>query len=414
MATRMSRPMDVPGTMNRQILTRWADATRTALTTELVERELATLGPEDILVEMQFVPIHGSFWLASHPSVLHPRSEEFLRSGSFVFGNGGVGRVLAAGVDAAAATGDHVAVFGHLPCGRSGCHACAVRHRYTECDFGEGRILGHGKGAPDGTYARFAVLPPLSYEICCRAGDDPDEAALIPFMFAFLVADVRNALTRDPGTSERRRMLLFGGGLSGRIAVHLQMQRAPGVKIVVVETSAERARLLRELGGDAVRPLVLPGSFVERLNRFDVPKAELNAAIGSIVDATRSHFDGRAPDLILDASSGNSAALWSDARVLAPDCHCIVFGFGSDEVRLDAAAIQHSGLRLMMSRGVGDLQNRAEVMALLHGETGRFVHRALASEARRLPSLEDAVAFIREQHARSAARRDVPLAFMTP
>ena len=96
---------------------------------------------------MAYVPMHGSFWLASHPAGLHPRKQEFLRDGGFVFGNGGVGRVVATGSDNVR-PGDYVTIFGHAPCSHYNCYACTVLHRYTECEFKESTILGHGKGAP--------------------------------------------------------------------------------------------------------------------------------------------------------------------------------------------------------------------------------------------------------------------------
>ena len=59
-----------------------------------------------------------------------------------------------------------MAILGHVPCSHYNCYACTVLHCYTECAFKERSIIGHGKGAPDGTYGRYAVLPPLSFEIC--------------------------------------------------------------------------------------------------------------------------------------------------------------------------------------------------------------------------------------------------------
>jgi threonine dehydrogenase-like Zn-dependent dehydrogenase len=403
----------------RQIRTRYRDEKESGLVTELGNKELRSLRDGEVLVEVRYVPIHGSFWLASHPSGLHPRKQEFLQGGSFVFGNGGVGRVVASSTTTASAArpGDYVTIFGHTPCSHYNCYACTVLHRYTECEFKESTIIGHGKGAHDGTYAEYVILPPFSYEICYRSEEAPSPSALSPFMHAFLLADVRNALTRHPDTLRNRRMLLFGAGQSGHIAAYLHLRSTPEAKLVVVDPSPERAASLKSLDPDAVETYVLPENIVRRLNsREDMPRfrEELGTVIEGIREKMLDHFGGRLCNLLFDASSGNTAPLWDNARILSPACHAIPFGFGSDYVLLNQALIQVSGLNLLMSRGVGNLRNRREVIELIKAGGSSFLDRYLTGEAKRLDGLDQAISFIREQHDPPRMLHEIPHAYMLP
>lgn len=405
-------------TRTQQIRTRYRDETKSELTTELVDAELRPPRNGEILVEILCVPLHGSFWLASHPANLHPRKHEFLQSGSFVFGNGGVGRVVAVANDGSnVRPGDYVAIFGHAPCSHYNCYACTVLHRYTECEFKESTILGHGKGAYDGTYARYAVLPPFTYEVCFRAEERPREEQLLPFMFAFLLADVRNALTRHPDTLRNRRMLLFGAGQSGTIAAYIHLRSTPEAKLVVVDPSPERAAALKSLDPEAVEVYVPPRDIVERLNqKDDMPRfrEELSGVIDTIASTMLKHFGGRGCNLLFDASSGNTAPLWDNPRILSPACHCIPFGFGSDYVLLNQGLIQVSGLNILMSRGVGNLRNRREVIELIKAGGSRFIDKYLKGESRRLASLEEAIRFVNEQHDPPKMLHEIPHAYLAP
>ncbi len=330
---------------------------------------------------MLLVPVHGSFWLATHPGILHPRSEELLRDGSFVFGNGGVGRIVATADESVPAqVGDYVTVFGHSPCGHSDCHACTQLHRYTECDYGLGTILGHGKGANDGTYASHAILPPFSYEVIQSGGETPSEDDLIPFMYGFLMADVRNALTRHPETLLRNRMLLIGAGLSGHFAARLFLESSAQARVVVVERCSERAASLRSLAPNKVSTCIPPASLVDRLEERAVgpdTERELAHLVEEVSETMTRRFGGRGCDLIFDSSSGNSAPIWNTPQLVPPACHCIPFGFGSDRVCLDRDSLQTSGLAVLVSRGVGTLENRRAVIGDLLADRSRFVQRHL-------------------------------------
>lgn len=403
---------------NKQITTRWADNSEIQLNTALEEHPLPSLGSGEIIVEVLYVPLHGSFWLSSHPDAIHPRKEEFLAEGKFVFGNGGVGRVVASNEDARQVrVGDYVCVFGHVPCSHYDCYACTVLHRYTECDYSESSIIGHGKHSSDGTYAKYAILPRYSYEVCYRAEETPSEEDLTAYMFGFLVADVRNALTRHPDSLRMRRMLLLGAGFSGHIAAYLHNRTCPESKIVAVDSNAERLKSLKEIAPEAIHTIQLDDKTVEDLNKKHQSvqfRSDLGDAVERIREEVQEHFKGRGCNLLFDSSSGNTTPLWDNARILGPAAHCIPFGFGSQCILVDSQLMQCSGLNISMSRGVGNIRNRKEVIELIKAGASGFINRCLVSTAKRLGSLEEAMRFIEEVHAPPLPLHQIPHAYMCP
>jgi len=403
---------------NTQIVTRWADKQKSRLTTSLEQNEIAELKPGEILVEVLAVPLHGSFWLASHPEALHPRIDEFMIDGRFVFGNGGVCRVLKANEDVRLVKeGDYVCAFGHVPCSHYDCYACTVLHRYAECEYNESTILGHGKHAGDGTYARYAVLPRYSYELCYRGDENPSEDDLMAFMFGFLFGDVRNALIRHPDSLRARRMLLFGAGFSGRIAAYLHNRTSPESRIVVVDSSEERLDSLKTLAADAVRTVLIPADVTEELTKRHQEvehRHELQETITMIREAMLDHFGGRRCNLMFDASSGNTAPLWDNPDILGPATHCIPFGFGSRYVLLSSPLMQQSGLSIFMSRGVGNIRNRKEVIELIKAGASSFVHDFLIGPSKRYNSMEEVMQLISEQHDPPQPLHRVPPVYLCP
>ena len=405
---------------NLQITTSWASEDQSKLHTQLVGSPVRELRGNEVLAEMLYVPMHGSFWLASHPDAIHPRKEEFMAHGGFVFGNGGLGRIVKVGGDQQGAprVGDYVAVMGHVPCDDYSCYACNVLHRYTECDTGSATILGHGKGASDGTYARYCILPRMSYEICYRAEDEPTEEDLKPFMFAFLMADVRNALTRHHDTLRNRRMLLFGAGHSGHIAAYLHNRTCPESRIVAVDPCPDRLKTIASLSDGSIDTYqisedALASADVDPFDLRDHPA--ILSAIDDIAEKTAEHFrSGRKCNLLFDASSGNTTPLWDNNTILSPSVHCIPFGFGSHSIMLSKDIIQLSGLMLLMSRGVGNTRNRREVIELIKSGAHRFIDQYLIGDARHIPSLEAAEEFIQHQHASDEPMHAIPHAYITP
>ena len=385
---------------NLQIKTTWKNKNQKKLKTSIVESNLPRLKQGEILVEMLYVPIHGSFWLASHPNGLHPRLDEFMSNNSFVFGNGGVGRIVQSKANEKdVRNGDYVCIYGHVPCAHYDCYACTVLHRYTECDYGEGTILGHGKGSYSGTFANYVVLPKYSFEVCYRENENPKEEQLIPFMFAFLFADIRNALTRHPDTlRSSHRMLLFGAGYSAQIAAYLHSKSCPESKIFVVESSEKMLEQLVSSIGSKTRKFLLPNQIVQQLNNEQRRigfRHELNSIIKEIEVQMIDFFDGRTPNLLFDASSGNTAPLWDNNHILAPTTHCIPFGFASEYILLNKEIIQMSGLSIMMSRGVGNIRNRKEVIELIKSGAHEFIESSIIKNSKRLIGIQKAISFIK-------------------
>jgi threonine dehydrogenase-like Zn-dependent dehydrogenase len=385
---------------NRQFETTWDDQSKGTLKTQLIESETPALQPGEILVKMLYVPMHGSFWLATHPDGIHPRKEEFLSQGRFVFGNGGVAKVVDTTPDERDfRRGDYVCIFGHIPCRRYDCYACTVLHRYSECDFGESSILGHGKDSAEGTYAEYAVLPRHSYEICFRKEESPSPTILKSFMFGFLFADVRNALTRHMDSLRMRRMLLVGAGFSGMIAAYIHNRTCPESKIFVVDSSVKHLANLKSIDPEGIETYHLPNSIAAELNSRHQHvgfRHELSSVINDISEKMHAHFGGRGCNLLFDSSSGNTTPIWDNPQILSPTAHCIPFGFGSQYILLSKELIQMSGLTIMMSRGVGNIRNRKEVIELIKAGAAKFIDEKLLAGTKELEGIDDAAAFVDE------------------
>lgn len=395
-----------------QLTTRRIGAAPWQLETRIETTPLRDLKPDEVLIEVLCVPLHGSFWLATDPRAIHPRREEFLADGSFVFGNGGVGRAVEVGPGVVGvAPGDYVAVFGHSPCDRYDCYACHTLHRYTECDYGEGQILGHGKGANDGTLASHAILPQESLEICFKADESPTADELAPFMFAFLVADVRNALTRNKDTLHLRRALIFGAGHSGAIATWLHTHSCPGSRIVVVDADEDRARRISEIDGGAIDAHVLAPAVVDLLEcSADGLKSlpELQDEILRLRERMEIHFQGRRCNLLMDCSSGNTIPIWDNSKLLSPGTHCLPFGFGSKALELTSDLLQCSGMNIVMSRGVGNQRNRRETIDLIKSGGHDFISEHLLSPCREAGSLQELSDIVEAEYESRPAAVDRP------
>lgn len=400
---------------NQQLYTTYTDETKTKLHTQLLERPLPELEGEQILVEVCYVPMHGSFWLASHPNLLHPRKEEFLEEDYFVFGNGGVGRVVQKGSQQnKVEVGDYVAILGHTPCKHYDCYACTVLHRYTECDYNESTIIGHGKNSQDGTFAKYAILPPYSWELCYKNYENPSEEDLKAFMFSFLVADVRNAMTRHPDTLRMRRMLLFGAGYSGHLAAYLHQHSCPESKIVVVDTNKERVDSIVSINPTSITGYVISSEAAELMNSSVADKAseEIQKEIINIREVVRKQFRNRNANFLMDCTSGNSTMLWDNAELLSANTHCIPFGFGSKDIVLGKSLIQASGLNIIMSRGVGNLRNRRETIELIKAGASKFINTVLVSHSKQLKGLETAAQFIHQHQAPPLSLDKIPHAYI--
>lgn len=409
----MSKPI-----ITQKIVTRWSDGTHSGLVTTLESESIPELRPGEILVKMLYVPMHGSFWLACHPNAIHPRIREFMEKGYFAFGNGGIGQVVASKEDPRQVReGDYVCIFGHVPCEHYDCYACNVLHRYVECDYNESGILGHGKTAPDGTYATYAVLPKYSYNVCYRENEQPTKEQLKGFMFAFLMADVRNALTRHPDTLRQRRMLLIGAGYSGHIAAYIHNRSCPEAKIFVVDSNEKHLAAIKNIDPDDIETFLIDPDVVAELNskhRNPAHRHELEGTIELLSLKVREFFKGRSANLLFDSTSGNGAPLWDNARILGPSMHCIPFGFGSQYIMLGKEIIQLSGLHIGMSRGVGNLRNRQETIELIKAGAGKFLNELLVQNSSELRGMEEAIAFIQEMHVPPKQVHEIPHAYIAP
>jgi threonine dehydrogenase-like Zn-dependent dehydrogenase len=395
---------------NTQIKTSWGDKSRKTLKTELFEGDLHPLRDGEILVKMLYVPIHGSFWLASNPNMVHPRIKEFMESGSFVFGNGGVGVVVSLSKDIKDVDlGDFVTIFGHAPCKHKDCLSCYKKHRYVECDYSEGKIIGHGKKSGDGTYSEYVVLPKYSYEICFRKNEKIKRDVLEALMYAFLFADVRNALTRNEKFLEKRRVLILGAGQSGQLAAFLISKLNPKAKVIITDIDSSRLKNSVKINPQNIYGYKLNEKLLRSLNLEKPNKYLLEKELLGIKNFSKKIFGGKNIDMIFDASSGNSIPLWANTKILSPNSLTIVFGFGSKNTVLDRKIFQISGLEIMVSRGVGNLRNRKDVIDLIKKDGFKFINKNLKNKALELKGLEKAINFIKKHQGKKIG---VPQAYI--
>lgn len=381
----------IPGN-NLQLVTRWADSNRNSLVTELRAKPLRQIGANEILVRIKSVPTHGSFWLATDPSAVHPRIGDFLRDGEFVFGNGGVGCVTSCGSSVKGVVpGDYVSIFGHYACEHHDCVPCHEYGRYVECFYGEGKILGHGGGALDGTFAQYVILPLGTWVRCFKADEFPADRDLIPFMYSFLVADVRNALSGVKLQKESNSILLFGAGLSGHIAVALLLSAfSREIRIIVADPDDDNLRSIRRLAPDMIRAVSLPRGTLLHSNSptQDSSKNDLHAASSLLARVIDEFFPRKRADLIFECSSGDSQIYWANTLVLRPRTMVILFGFGLKNLVLSPELLQTSGLEIRTSRGVGDRENMEEAVVFIKEAGFKMINRFILDRAKRFDSLE--------------------------
>ena len=362
---------------NLQLITKWKDSNRRQLITVLEKRKVRHLKKSEILVEVLYVPTHGSFWLAVHPDAIHPRCDEFMRDGSFVFGNGAVGRVIDKSNDVNnIGIGDYVCVYGHYPCNHADCNSCKVQQRYIECQYGEGKIIGHGNGAEDGTFAKYVILPDKSWEKCFSKNENPTHEQMRPFMFAYLVADVRNALTRHQNYYNGKNILLIGGGLSSHIAVSLINRDIPEAKLFILEVDKKKVESIKNISTCPIDSYIIENDDLIQMNNVSLTKkkeSRKNWLIKDFESRMREHFEGKKCDFLVDFSSGESSALWFNPMILSPGVICTIFGFGLNQIVLDSELLKLSGLTVQISRGPGNMQNRMEVIKYMKEGGSKFI-----------------------------------------
>jgi threonine dehydrogenase-like Zn-dependent dehydrogenase len=384
---------------NKQLYTTWGNREKNSLKTVLRERELPKLKVGDILVKVLYVPIHGSFWLAADPSFVHPRKREFMANGGFVFGNGGVGQVIdSLEIPNEVSIGDYVSIFGHTPCKNYNCYSCYVTHRYTECDFNEGGIIGHGKDSIDGTYAEYVILPRYSYEVIYKKQEQPSTEKLKSAMFSFLLADVRNALTRQPDVLRSQNMLLVGAGYSGILAAYVFLKSSPESRIYAVDSDQDRLTSLMDAFSDKKVEVKLIPESISNMLVGNIAETGFRRRLADFIDEMsgdmKCFFNGQRANVVFDASSSNTSPIWDNGKVLSPGTFVLPFGFSSEYILLTKDLIQCSGLSITMSRGVGNIRNRKETVNLLKNGADKFIERNLINSSNICRGIDEAYDFI--------------------
>jgi threonine dehydrogenase-like Zn-dependent dehydrogenase len=404
------------GLINEQLVTRWRDQSKSSTETLLRFKPVPPLRPTELLAEVIFFPTHGSFWLASDPIVRHPRAMEFLSSGEFVFGNGGVGRVLRVGPEACGAkVGDYVAIMGHYSCDHEDCHGCRALGCFVECDYGEGKILGHGKGALDGSFSKYVILPMYSWVVCAAAPYELGSHALKKYMYAYIVADVNNALRRIPEIDSKERVLLVGAGISGHLFISSLLSQNSSRRFLVVDVSYANLQSIKEIAPSNISTFQIrktPPRPEQALKENSDHKGGLDniMAFGEVVSKT---FRSAWPDLVIESSSGDCQEYWLNTRVLKSRVSILIFGFGMQSLVLPNEVLQLSGLSIFTSRGVGDSHNIQTAINCIAGELGAVVEKFLIEKARRFSTLEAFANFVKKIHEKKESAW-APNVYVTP
>lgn len=378
-----------------QIVCKWENNFKKKVITLKARKKLKKLNKGEILVKNIYVPVHGSFWLSSSEKPAHPRIEEFLEKNYFVFGNGGVAKIVDKHISVdEVEIGDYVAVFGHYPCNNYDCYSCRVLHRYTECQYGQGKIIGHGKDSYDGTFSEYTILPKYSYELCFKRKDKPTNKDLMPFMYSFLLADVRNALTRIPELYKNNRMVLFGAGQSGSLAAYLFSNSSPNNKIFIIDNDLKKIQNLRKNIVSDIDYFIINKNLSNQLNK-KIPSYDfadlINETIDEIAKKLNKFFNNKNLGLLMDCSSSNTSLLWSNNKILKENSFVIPFGFASNMILLDDMTIQKSGLTIMMSRGVGNQRNRKETIELIKRSKGNFIYNLFIKNAIKVRGIDNMI-----------------------
>ena len=378
-----------------QIVCKWENNFKKKVITLKARKKLKKLNKGEILVKNIYVPVHGSFWLSSSEKPAHPRIEEFLEKNYFVFGNGGVAKIVDKHISVdEVEIGDYVAVFGHYPCNNYDCYSCRVLHRYTECQYGQGKIIGHGKDSYDGTFSEYTILPKYSYELCFKRKDKPTNKDLMPFMYSFLLADVRNALTRIPELYKNNRMVLFGAGQSGSLAAYLFSNSSPNNKIFIIDNDLKKIQNLRKNIVSDIDYFIINKNLSNQLNK-KIPSYDfadlINETIDEISKKLNKFFNNKNLGLLMDCSSSNTSLLWSNNKILKENSFVIPFGFASNMILLDDITIQKSGLTIMMSRGVGNQRNRKETIELIKRSKGNFIYNLFIKNAIKVRGIDNMI-----------------------
>ena len=192
---------------------------------------------------------------------------------------------------------------------------------------------------------------------------------------------------------------------------------SPESKIVVVDSSEQRLESLKAFAPESIRTFLLPAEITEELSvrhQQVEHRHELQETIEMIREAMHDHFGGRRCNLMFDASSGNTAPLWDNPDILGPTAHCIPFGFGSRYVLLSSRLLQQSRLSLFMTRGVGNIRNRKEVIELIKAGASGFIHDFLIGPSKRYNSMEEVMELIREMHDPPQPLHRVPPVYLCP
>ena len=224
--------------------------------------------------------------------------------------------------------------------------------------------------------------------------EKPKNKDLMPFMYSFLLADVRNALTRMPELYKNNRMVLFGAGQSGSLAAYLFSNSSPDNKIFIIDNDINKIKNLKKNIVSEIDYFLINKKISNELNK-KIPSYDfadlINETIDKISKKLNKFFNNKNLGLLMDCSSSNTSPLWSNNRILKENTFVIPFGFASNMILLDDMSIQKSGLTIMMTRGVGNQRNRKETIELIKRSKGKFISDLFLKKAIKVQGIDNMI-----------------------
>ncbi|MFG6332237.1 MAG: zinc-binding dehydrogenase [Lachnospiraceae bacterium] len=228
-----------------------------------------------------------------------------------------VGRVTAVNADSGFKVGDRVSTQAKVTCGV--CEAC----RRGEWRYCQDTLLTGVE--TDGLMAERVLLRESGLTLVPEVLSDAEAANLQPL--GDCVCAVESLTTLKPGC----KAAVWGAGCLGMNT--MQILKARGAYVMIVDIKEENLKLAKELGADAV----------------------INGRETDCVEEVRWLTDGRGADIVIDAAGGNpkkglagTAALQQAAKALKPEGECLILAIYGPSVEFPIGIFRDYGKQITM------------------------------------------------------------------
>ena len=300
----------------------WAVSVQEPNHLSLLQTELPTPGPEEVLVHIARTGICGSdihIYRGHNPFARYPR----------VIGHEAVGRIEAIGAEVKTLTiGDRVVLDPVVSCGH--CHACRIGRPNVCANLA---VIGVHR---DGGMRELAVFPAAN---AIRVPDGlPDRTAVMAEPYSIAA----NVVLRTDA-NENDIALIYGAGTVGLTALQaFRMKRIPCIVTDIDEARLERAR---SLGATRV----------------------VNGKSGGLEQAVKEETQGFGVTLVIDAA-GAKGILPQAAKLAGPTGRIAVMNFGPGDTPIEQAELVKKELSL-----IGSQLNRRLIPTVLQWFAGGMV-----------------------------------------